>query len=246
LSCLLFDIAIEPLACALRTSELKGFTIPGVAERLITTLFADDTSTFLSEHDSWSDLWKILHKWCKAARAKFNDGKTEVIPIGLPEYREWVRESRQINKRTTEDKIPEGVKIAKEGEAVRLLGAWIGNGVDQAAVWAPALQKTRDFVTRWKKCRPSLKGKVNIVRMGPGGITQYLAMVQGMPKSAEREVEKIIKEFLWDGQRVPAVSMETLRLPVEEGGLGLLDVGARNDAIEIMWMKGYLQLDDKR
>ena len=40
LSCLLFDFAIEPLAEALRSSELKGFNIPGQAERLIATLFA--------------------------------------------------------------------------------------------------------------------------------------------------------------------------------------------------------------
>jgi hypothetical protein len=37
LLCILFDLAIEPLSLALRKSSLKGYNIPGQAERLITT-----------------------------------------------------------------------------------------------------------------------------------------------------------------------------------------------------------------
>jgi hypothetical protein len=56
MSCLLFDIAIEPLANMLRHSELQGLKIPGVKDKLITTLFADDTTVFLSEFDKFTDL----------------------------------------------------------------------------------------------------------------------------------------------------------------------------------------------
>ena len=46
LSCLLFNLAIEPLANMLHhTNLLKGFQIPGEEEHLIVTLFADDTIT---------------------------------------------------------------------------------------------------------------------------------------------------------------------------------------------------------
>ena len=55
MSCLLFDIAIEPLANMLRLSNLKGFEIPGVENKLITTLFADDTTVFLSQFDNFTD-----------------------------------------------------------------------------------------------------------------------------------------------------------------------------------------------
>jgi len=56
LSCLLFDLAIEPLAASLRASRLRGYEVPGAIERLIATLFADDTTTYLSKHDRFSDL----------------------------------------------------------------------------------------------------------------------------------------------------------------------------------------------
>ena len=51
MSCLLFILAIEPLAEALRKSELRGLTIPGVQERLVMTMFADDTTVYLHKLD---------------------------------------------------------------------------------------------------------------------------------------------------------------------------------------------------
>ena len=86
LSCLIFNLAIESLASMLRNSTLKGFTIKGEIDRLITTLFADDTTVFLSEEDSFNDLQNILQKWCRASGAKFNVSKTVIIPAGPYEY----------------------------------------------------------------------------------------------------------------------------------------------------------------
>ncbi|KAI9065871.1 hypothetical protein FKP32DRAFT_1566910, partial [Trametes sanguinea] len=40
--------------------------------------------------------------------------------------------------------------------------------------------------------------------------------------------------------------MEYLCLPVEEGGLGLIDLEARNDAIDIVWLRDYLSAGDDR
>ena len=246
LSCLVFDIAIEPLACALRSSHLKGFEIPGAARRQIASLFADDTSTFLSAADRWSDLWDIINKWCAGSRAHFNRDKTEVIPIGEEEYRARVLATRHIDGNQTQNEIPENVHIASDGESVRVLGAWIGNKVDQAATWAPVIQKTEAFLERWGKCHPTLIGRKNIIQMGPGGITQYLTVVQGMPKSVENSLKKIIRDFFWNGARTPPVNIDTLCLPIEEGGIGLLDIEARNEAIELVWIKRYLDLSPQR
>lgn len=89
LSCLLFNLAIEPLACLLRAStELDGFEILGIKEKLIVSLYADDTTVYLSESDLYTSLEKILATWCKASGAKFNLEKTEVIPIGTHPHRE--------------------------------------------------------------------------------------------------------------------------------------------------------------
>ena len=124
LSCLLFILAIEPLACMLRGSDLKGYTIPGVTERLITTLFADDTTVYLSADDAYNDLWKILDKWCFTARAQFNKSKTQIIPIGTQDYRVEVVRTRRVG--STGHVIPSDTMIAdnRVGQVVRILGTW--------------------------------------------------------------------------------------------------------------------------
>ena len=246
LSCLVFDIAIEPLACALRASRLTGFMVPGAPRRLLASLFADDTSVFLRDTDRWSDLWATIRRWCGGSRARFNQDKTEVVPVGTPVYRETVRSSRCISGYPDADRIPESINIAKEGTAVRVLGAWIGNAVDQVAVWAPTLHKVENFLDRWGKCHPTLTGKKNIVQMGPGGITQYLTLVQGMPTPVRHTLNGMIRDFLWKGARVPPVGLDTLCLPIEEGGIGLLDLETRNEAIELTWLRRYLDLSPQR
>ncbi|GLB44701.1 putative RNase H [Lyophyllum shimeji] len=115
LSCLLFDLAIEPLAASLRNSNLKGFEIPGSDEKLIANLFADDTTTFLSEDDEFEDLQALLDDWCIASKAKFNVKKTEVIPIGQEEYRDRVVSTRKTKEGSTP--IPEGINIVEDGNA---------------------------------------------------------------------------------------------------------------------------------
>ena len=61
LSCLLFNLTIEPLACLLHLSqELEGFKIPGIKEKLIVSLYADDTTIYLSETDLYTALQQIL------------------------------------------------------------------------------------------------------------------------------------------------------------------------------------------
>jgi hypothetical protein len=139
MSCLLFDIAIEPLANMLRLSNLRGFEIPGVEDKLITTLFADDTTVFLSQFDNFTDLEAILHKWCTASGACFNVSKTEIIPIGSPLYHKDVMTTHQIHP--SQEPLANDIHIAQDQEPVRMLGAWIGNNIDQATVWSPVLDK---------------------------------------------------------------------------------------------------------
>ena len=91
LSCFLFDVGIEPLACLIRSArEIKGFEIPGTEEKLAINLFADDTVLYLSKQDSFDEVVKILDKWCEVSGAKFNKEKTEIIPIGTKAHRDRI------------------------------------------------------------------------------------------------------------------------------------------------------------
>ncbi len=244
-SCLLFDLAIEPLAIALRAAPLRGFTIPGARARILTALFADDTAVYLSANDSYGTLTAVLRRWCAASRARFNVDKTELLPLGPKSYRAMVVATRCLQPGG--DPIPLDVRIIADGTAMRLLGAWIGNQVCQKGVWAPMLRKTEENLLSWGRRRPTMKGKKLVIGLEIGSRTQYLAKVQGMPKAVEVEFLKLIRNFIWGAAAMhPPIALNVLYNPVVKGGLALLDLVARNQAIEVMWMKDYLNLSRSR
>lgn len=182
LSCLLFNIAIEPLACMIHKSDLKGFNIPGAPEKILIKLFADDTTVYLSQHDSFKRLQAILSMWCSASGAKFNVNKTEIIPTGPEHYRDWVYNTRRLNN--DQSAIYSSIHILQEGESAHILGGWIGNKLDGQAPWVTIVEKVEKNLTRWGRSHPTMDGRKLIIQMIVGGMTQYLTKIQGMPKGS--------------------------------------------------------------
>ncbi|OJT05923.1 LINE-1 reverse transcriptase -like protein [Trametes pubescens] len=244
MSCLLFDFAIEPLACALRQSTLRGLMIPGDVERLVATLFADDTTIFLGEGDEYAAAIAPTTVWCRASRARFNLEKTEVIPVGTQVYRSSVVATRKLSPGA--EPIPANVHVVRDGEAVRSLGAWIGNGTDDAVPWANLIKTMSKNMDGWAKGKPTLLGRKLAVDLEIGGRTQFLAKAQGMPKSVEAAISRMIADFMWNGDKKPRVARSTLHAPVSGGGLNVLHIGARNDAIDLMRLKDYLDISGTR
>ncbi|RPD77086.1 hypothetical protein L226DRAFT_439437, partial [Lentinus tigrinus ALCF2SS1-7] len=121
---------------------------------------------------------------------------------------------------------PTNVHVAQEGEPVRILGAFLGNGIDQVEIWSVVLTKMvairkplMEVLERWKRGHATLYGKKHIIQMIVGGMTQYLTNVQRMPEAIVRRLTKIIRGFLWNDRTNTPVSMSHVCLPVEQGGL---------------------------
>lgn len=246
LSCPLFDLAIEPLACSLRNNpNCQGLAIPGLNEKLIINLFADDTTLYLSDEDRFDDIEPKLSKWCEASGAKFNIEKTEIIPIGTHEHRLEVVTTRRINPRD-QTQLDDRIHIARDGEAVRSLGAWIGNKAEDPTPWEVTLDKIRKNLALWKRSHPTIYGKRLIIQAIIGGHTQFLAMAQGMPCHIKDALTKMMRDFIWDQDTSPRMALEYLHKPIDKGGLNILDISARNKAIELIWLKTYLNLTPTR
>ena len=246
LSCFLFDIGIEPLACLVRNAqEIKGYKIPGVKEKLAINLFADDTVLYLSKEDRLDDVLKTLDEWCTASGAKFNKEKTEIIPIGTETHREEMCRIRKLHPE--DNSIQTDVRIAKDGEAVRSLGAWVGNKTVETKPWEPIIDLVHNDFERWKKMRPTLDRKRLIAQAIVGGRTQFVTKAQGMPDNIRIALTKEIKEFMWeDTSHAPRLSMTHLESEKSIGGIKLLNLKIRNEAIELMWLKEYLNLTQTR
>ena len=246
LSCALFDLAIEPLACMIRKdANFKGISLPGMDEPLKAKFFADDTCVYMSKDDSFDLITMLLGDWCLVSGAKFNIEKTEVVPIGPEEHRRRVARTRKINQRD-QSCLDENIRVAEDGNAIRFLGAWIGNKTKDAVPWEPLIDKINKRLERWGTSFLTMMGRKIIVQAVVGGITQFLTMAQGMPPNVESALIKIIRKFMWGADSSPRLTLDVLQSPVENGGLNLLDLPARNEAIEIMWLKSYLDLSQAR
>ncbi len=101
------------------------------------------------------------------------------------------------------------------------------------------LEKISSDLERWKLSKPSLEGKRHIINMVIGGRTQYLARVQGMPKDIEDTLIEMEHIFLWDGKKA-RVGHDTMVLDISEGGKQILDIPARNEAIDLWNLQLYL------
>ncbi|TBU56129.1 hypothetical protein BD310DRAFT_778853, partial [Dichomitus squalens] len=228
----------------IQKSELTGFEINGLNEPVKATLFADDTTAYLSETDDFGILQEILDTWCSAAKARFNIAKTEIIPVGEQSFREKM--ARTYKETGRWKAYPQNVRMAGEGDAIRVLGGFFGNGIDQMAIWSPRLAKVAAVIERWKWGNATLDGKRHVIQMVVAGMTQYLTDVQRMPDAVTRRLDKIIREYLWEGKATPPIAKGYTQLPLEDGGLNVLDISARNEAIDVMWLKAYLDFSEDR
>ena len=223
----------------------RGFNIPGSKSRVLINLYADDTTVYLSESDRYDTLQSILTTWCRASGAKFNLSKTEIIPLGTLDHRNKVVQSRKVHPE--DQPLVDGIRIAEDGHPTRCLGAWIGNKVNAAQPWSPILDKIKATLDRWNASHPTLDAKRLIIQMTVGGMTQFLTKAQGMPTNVEKSLTKLIREFLWDGSTTPPnMSLKQLQQPRKRGGIDPLDIAARNEAINLTWLKAYLDLSPHR
>ena len=51
---------------------------------------------------------------------------------------------------------------------------------------------------------------------------------------------------MWGSESTPPISLPILSLPTTEGGMKLLNLKAQNKAIQLTWLKTYLQMDTTR
>jgi hypothetical protein len=183
--------------------------------------------------------------WCEVSGAKFNIEKTEIVPIGSENHRREVANLRKVNPL---DELPldNRINIARDGDAIRLLEAWIGNNINDLTPWEPIIDKIKKALSLRNKTHPTMRGRSLIIQAIIGGHTQFLTKAQGMPTHVEEVLTKIIRDFMWEEDSSPRIALDFLHRPPDTGGLGLLDIRARNEAIDITWLKSYLNFSPTR
>ena len=165
--------------------------------------------------------------------------KTEYLPVGNKTFRQNVIESRKLGN----NKIEIGVKIIKEGEAMRTLGAWVGNETNTDLQWNEILTKQESVIKAWSKTNMSLK---EILKALIQLKAKFMATVNGMPTAVEERMKKLFKDFLWDDKKRGLMAWNQVIAPREQGRLAIPNIRSQIEAIEIMWIKKWLSPDEKK
>ena len=84
---------------------------------------------------------------------------------------------------------------------MRTLGAWVGNGINIEEKWKTIIMKQQKIMNTWKKSRPTFRGKELILKALTTSKSWFLAIINGMPKHIQREMERNMKDFLTQYQQ---------------------------------------------
>ena len=234
MSCLLYNLAIELLLECIRSSPLKGFRVNDELTKALVKAYADNTMVFLGPEDNPSDLQKCLDLFCKASTARFNDSKTEIIPMGSKVTRSEMIRTREFN----DWKIKDEIRITKDGEATRILGSWQGNEINIQDKWNDILERQQKTMKRWSHLYPSVAGRVLLLKTLVVSLAQYLMTVNGISNKNLTTMEKSIRQFIW-GRKKGQLAWERAILPVKDGGVSAPSIKIRYESIKVGWLKRW-------
>jgi hypothetical protein len=160
---LLFLCAIEPLACALRNSELKGVILPD-GQRVIYSGYADDTTLFLSDLQDLQKAFHILHEYSAISGMRLNLSKCSAVPLGT------LTEAQPPHSRPFK-------WLTVESEMEKLLGLPVNVFFAEDNIWQQILDKLTKSIQHWSAQNLSIYGRVHAARSYMGGQAWFLANI---------------------------------------------------------------------
>jgi hypothetical protein len=113
--------------------------------------------------------------------------------------------TRKLNPDDTP--LENSIRVAPDSHPIRSLGTWIGNKTNDAMPWEPIIDNISKTLDCWNKGHPSLDGKCLIAQMVIGGMTQFLAKAQGMPKNIEIALTKTMRNFIWNNEKTSPINL---------------------------------------
>ena len=212
LSVVLFILAMEPLACAIRKDHsIRGLLVPGSSGREAKmTLYMDDMSIICTDNTSlvkalgWSDCFS------GASGAKLNRAKSECL------YINWY-----------ENKIDLGLK--EKNERIKILGIEIGKSMVKAN-WESRLPSIKGKLLKWKDRELTMTGKVLVIKAEIYASLTYLAATLPVPREFLTQLRRAVFQFLWGSQQ-ERVKREIMYRPDEKGGKSVPELGTKLEAL---------------
>ncbi len=193
LSPLLFCLSLEPLAQAIRKSEVS-IKIHDHNHSL--DHFDGSVSSIIKEFDNFSSLSGYKINWNKSALMPINNVKVNFsIPSFIPIKESFIYLGITIYKNIH--------KIARDN-------------------FNNILVKVKNDIQRWKNLKVSLQGRISTVKMNllPRFIYFFSMLPLSPLPGYFKEINSIISKFIWN-DKCPRIKLTTLQHPNSTGGLAV-------------------------
>lgn len=226
---LLFAIAIEPLAVAIRNSQdITGISV-GEKDHKI-ALYADDILLFITNPTkSIPAVFKIMNQFSKFSGYKIHFSKSEVMPLG--------NSSRLIScpfKWSPTGFTYLGTSITPSLEAM------------YKANFEPLLKHVCDDLDRWTSLPLSMMGRIALLKMNI--LPRLLYHFQMVPilynNKIIRRVKGWISSFIWNRKKL-RLKMAKLQMSVEQGGLAVPNIAPIYGNIDFASDMGFKMWEER-
>ena len=207
--------------------KIKGIKIQELEEKL--GQYADDTGIFsLCEVESLQEIINELEYFHSNTGLQSNYEKTKVYAIG---------------KNEKKPKLSKKLRWA-EGpiDALGLIITVDDYANMQKINYKDVLDKMQSVISQWSGRHATLTGKVQLVNTLIAFLFVYkMQLLPNMHTEIVSKIEEQISRFIWNGRK-PKLRNKVLALSRNQGGLKLVDIGNRDKALKIQWVR---RLHDK-
>ena len=202
--------------------DIEGLTF--FSHTFLYSAYADDTTFFLRNKKSATEVIKTFDKFSLFSGLKINYGKCEIAGIG----------------------IKKGVKMALCGmnyidlteDVIKILGTYFSYNkkLELEKNFLNHIAKTQNILKLWKLRNLTIKGRIVVFKSLAISKLIHLALVTEIPATTINLLTKIQMEFIWKGKN-PKIKNSTLCNDYEYGGLINVDVFSKVVSLQCSWIK---------
>lgn len=228
LSAQLYSLVAEPLGMVINKEErIQGIELERGIEGQKIFQYADDTTVIVRDIGSVGIVMEEVRRFCQGTGAKINEDKTVCMRFG---------------------KSPVLIEnfAFKEVQEMKILGVILGKEEKNTRdkMWEEIIGAMERRLVFWRYRNLNLKGKILIVNVLLLSKIWYIMSVSSMPFWTAQRIKRCILDFLWE-KKPARIAYNTLIGPVEEGGLGLVDIEQKKKSMRVKTVKKYLDEENK-
>ncbi len=225
LSPYLFLVTAEILGILIRENKnIKGIKVNNIEYKL--TQYADDTNLFsLYDANSLNSIIHTFDEIQKHTGLKINYDKTSIYRIGS------IRHSNA--------KLYTIKPFKWESDPINLLGVDITHDFNDLVFrnYNQVFKKLDNIAKLWGNRNLSLCGKIITANVLMSSQFVYkLACLTSPTELQYNRYKKSIRHYIWNGKN-PKISYNTLISSIPDGGMKLVDLEHKNNALKIQWIK---------